>query len=144
MSTRFFCFVRRATIPPPKEDMLVPHRSCFSPNGIGSPFDHSLLRHARIQPYPRRRSFPARSRGLWEEVQGFLETMREEDLTPDTVTFNTAIKAVADNGQCDVAFSLLAEMKNEGLTPDQVTLLVIFRGDRNVFPSCAFSLGALV
>lgn len=70
--------------------------------------------------------------------------MREEDLTPDKVTFNTAIKAVADNGQCDVAFSLLAEMKNEGLTPDQVTLLVFFHRTGKGSTACSFSLGALL
>ncbi|CAM9250790.1 unnamed protein product [Hapterophycus canaliculatus] len=47
--------------------------------------------------------------------------MRREGLTPDKVTFNTAIKAVSSSGQCEKAFSLLAEMKKEGLKPDQIS-----------------------
>lgn len=46
--------------------------------------------------------------------------MRREGLTPDKVTFNTAIAAVASSGQCRTAFALLAEMEKEGLKPDQV------------------------
>lgn len=46
--------------------------------------------------------------------------MRGEGLTPDKVTFNTAISAVASSGQCRTAFALLAEMEKEGLKPDQV------------------------
>ena len=46
--------------------------------------------------------------------------MRQDGLTPDKVTFNTAIAAVASSGQCQMAFSLLAEMERGGLKPDQV------------------------
>lgn len=46
--------------------------------------------------------------------------MRSEGLTPDKVTFNTAIAAVASSGRCQTAFSLLAEMDKAGLKPDQV------------------------
>lgn len=60
------------------------------------------------------------SRGLPKEVEGLLKTMRREGLTPDKVTFNTAIKAVSSSGQWEKAFSFLSEMKKEGLKPDQV------------------------
>lgn len=81
----------------------------------------SACAHAPNPPLP---ATPVDSRGRWEEVQGFLESMRNDGLTPDKVTFNTAIAAVASSGQCQVAFSLLAEMKKEGLKPDQVTPFV--------------------
>lgn len=61
-----------------------------------------------------------KSRGLWKEAVGFFDVMKEEGLTPDKVTFNTAIAAVASSGRCQTAFSLLAEMNKEGLKPDQV------------------------
>lgn len=66
------------------------------------------------------RLLPNSRRGQWKEVGQFLESMRQEGLTPDKVTFNTAIAAVASSGQCQMAFSLLAEMEREGLKPDQV------------------------
>lgn len=52
--------------------------------------------------------------------------MRREGLTPDKVTFNTAIAAVASSGQCRMAFTLLAEMEKEGLKPDQVCTRPVF------------------
>ena len=73
----------------------------------------------KTAPCPSR---PPNSRGQWKQVGEFLESMRQEGLTPDKVTFNTAIAAVASSGQCQMAFSLLAEMEREGLNPDQVSL----------------------
>lgn len=64
---------------------------------------------------------PIGRRGQWREVGEFLDSMRQDGLTPDKVTFNTAIAAVASSGQCQMAFSLLAEIERGGLKPDQVS-----------------------
>lgn len=74
-------------------------------------------------PKPPSPAMPIDRRDQWEKVGGFLDSMRQEGLTPDKVTFNTAIAAVASSGRCQMAFSLLAEMERGGLKPDQVSLL---------------------
>lgn len=50
-----------------------------------------------------------------------MSEMKREGMTPDKVTFNTAIAAVGSNGQWEKAGSLLAEMKANGLKSDPVS-----------------------
>lgn len=50
----------------------------------------------------------------------FLEKMKREGLSPDRLTYNTAIAAFAFGRQADMALSLLEEMNAVGLSPDAV------------------------
>lgn len=52
-----------------------------------------------------------------------MSEMKREGMTPDKVTFNTAIAAVGSNGQWEKAGYLLAEMKANGLQSDPVSAI---------------------
>lgn len=58
--------------------------------------------------------------GQWKRVPDLLAEMRDAGLTPDRVTFNTAIAALGTGGQWQLATVMLDEMKAAGLPPDTV------------------------
>lgn len=87
-------------------------------------------RHARVsKPHPLLATYPDPDpldrRGKWSRVVEILDDMRREGLSPDRVTFSTAIAAVGASGQWETATSLLAEMKEAGVSPDAVSRFTI-------------------
>jgi pentatricopeptide repeat protein len=68
-----------------------------------------------------------RKGGLWEKAVELFDSMARLGLDPNTITFNSVIRACANCGQWEKAANLLESMLARGLKPSHTALSAVIR-----------------